>query len=235
MSRNRRREPRYAIRFPARLRWKSREYVSMVEDVSNRGMCVRTDATPPLRLLVRVDIELPDNQHALTMHAMVAHTTAQEGCPQPAIGLELYGVAAQERAAWEAFVKRVRLRKAMPPNDEHVSFITAVEPQSNAALKLVRARAAAGSGMYVDTNLPIRPGTSLHTAVVHPDDQRRMFLLQGVVRKTIEQPDRHGAIIDLCRLDNERLDRLTDFIEHEDAPRRGMLDTVRITKPLPSR
>jgi hypothetical protein len=232
MTKEKRREPRYSIRFPARLHWKNRMYVSLVEDVSNRGMCVRTDATPPLRLLVRVELELPDNQHTLTMHAMVAHTTAQDGCPQPAIGLELYGVAAQERAAWEAFVRRIRLRNASPPVDEEVSFITSVEPASNAALKLVRARAAAGSGMYVDTSLPVRPGTALHTAVVHPEDQRKMFLLEGVVRKNIEQEDRRGAIIDICKLDRERLERLTDFIEREDSGHLGLLDTIRMSKAL---
>ena len=206
-----RREDRYAVRFPVRLAWNRRSHVSMVEDVSFRGMRIRAAATPALRELVRIDLELPDAKVALSMHAMVAHITRHEGCEQPAIGLQFYGVGEEELVCWQEFVRRVRQRGAGAPDLDAVSFITEVEPKTPTELELVRIRASVGSVMFLETELDVAVGRPLHTAVVHPEDRGRMFLLEGVVSERVDEPSRRGMVVHFNRLDVHKQDQMKNF------------------------
>ena len=65
---NKRRDVRYQVRFPVQMTAGRRKSTLFAEDVSRRGLFLRTDTPPPLRQLVRIQLVLPPGQHALRGH-----------------------------------------------------------------------------------------------------------------------------------------------------------------------
>ncbi len=212
-----RREERYAVRFPVRLTWNRRSYVSMVEDVSFSGMRIRTSAMPRLRLLVRVDLLIPTTGELVTMHAMVAHATLQDGCSQPSIGLKFYGVGEQTQSAWNRYVDSARVN-APPPDPSEISCITTVEPKTPTEFELVRVQASVGTNIFIQTELPIAAGMPLHAALIHPEDDDKMFLLEGVVETLVEDSVKRGAVVHFRRLDRTGREALKSFARTAQPP-----------------
>lgn len=217
-----RREARYAARYPLRLFWDRRTYVAMSEDVSLRGLRIRTDAIPPLRLLVRVEIQLPGSG-TTSMHAMVAHTTLEPGCCQPTVGLALYGISEQQKTGWEAFVRHVRDVGASsgPGTPSHV---IAIQPQESTGLARLRAHAVEGNPVFCRTGLRLPVGASVHAAVVHPSNLR-LHLIAGRVQDLLEQDGDVGIVLGLRTLDGPGRRGFDAFIDPQRNPARSQNET----------
>src|SRR5438309_10904805 len=109
MGEERRRDVRYAVRLPATLLRGKRTVQVFTSDVSFHGIFLRTDADASLRQLLKIEMTLPPNDVAVTLHGMVVrivHHGASGGRP-PGVGVELVGLAGEAKGAWNAFVAQL--------------------------------------------------------------------------------------------------------------------------------
>ena len=116
---NVRREGRVAARIQV-LVVRGRRVVSLeTSDVSFKGLFLRTDEPPPLRSLVRLRVSLPLRE--IEAHAMVIHVATPTDLEQlgdvpakdrgPGVGVQFWGLAGPERAAWDEFVRDLMQKK----------------------------------------------------------------------------------------------------------------------------
>ena len=83
-----RRETRYRVRLRAAIVKGKDEVVFQTEDVSYKGLFLRSDNPPGLRSLIRVKVTLPQGPD-VTVHAMVVHVIQPgEGARTPGAGLQ---------------------------------------------------------------------------------------------------------------------------------------------------
>lgn len=106
---NHRRDVRYQVRFPAQLAAGRRRLTLMTEDVSRRGVFLRTSAPLPLRELVRIQLVLPPGQLALRGHGMVVHVV-QPGSEArvPGVGIQLYAWDRETQLVWDQLLAQVQ-------------------------------------------------------------------------------------------------------------------------------
>ena len=83
-----RREPRYPARILARVFRRNQVVEQLTNDVSYRGVYLRTDAPPALRQLVKVELVLPKGE-LVGGHAMVVHLA--EPTPPSGVGAGVPG------------------------------------------------------------------------------------------------------------------------------------------------
>jgi len=79
-----------------------------------KGMFIKTDAPHPVRGLVRLRIELEDDEletMAMVTRRVMPAIAAQEGTA-PGMGVELYGLRGAKRESWEAFLESLATRYA---------------------------------------------------------------------------------------------------------------------------
>jgi len=211
-TKSRRKEPRFSTRIPVRLIWDRRTYVGMTEDVSFSGMRIRSDAMPPLRLLVRIELTLPDSGQRLGMHAFVAHATLDPSCGQPSVGLQLYGVSEEERAVWQAYVQE--LRDANAPARAASSAVLVID-QLASELGALPALIERGGSVFCETNLAFQSGQAVHLALIHPVT-RQLHLLAGRVAMPVDG-HRRGVAVMLAPLSKAELLKLVLFVRPEGA------------------
>ncbi len=97
-----RREPRLRIQVPVILTFGKKTVATATEDISHRGLYVPMEEDlPALRMLVKVEIQLPNGAEAFTPHAMVVRHGDDYG--KRGIGLEFFGRT--ESVAWDQFVR----------------------------------------------------------------------------------------------------------------------------------
>ena len=85
------------------------EVPGRVVDVSFSGLFFTTDNPPPLRDLVKLEIELPSGE-AMRILGMAVHVVrpARGQRQRPGVGVQLFGIGPDIRAAWDRFVAGVR-------------------------------------------------------------------------------------------------------------------------------
>lgn len=116
---NLRREARVDVRVPV-VMFRGKSAVSLeTSDVSFKGLFIRTSDPPPLRSLVRLKVALFDREfeaHAMAVHVTTASEATEGADHGPGVGLQFWGLAGPDRAAWDDFVRRlVHARRAAPP------------------------------------------------------------------------------------------------------------------------
>lgn len=83
------------------------------QDVSFKGLFLRTQDPPPVRSLVRLRVDLPKRK--IEAHAMTVHAS------ESGVGLQFWGLAGPDRTAWDDFVRdltesrRASAKSATPP------------------------------------------------------------------------------------------------------------------------
>ena len=98
----RRRDTRMRISLPtARIRYGQPESVEMV-DASYRGLFVIMHEPPPVRELVKLQVELPSGP--LELHAVVVRIV-EDHLGRPGVGLRFFALDGQPRATWEQFIR----------------------------------------------------------------------------------------------------------------------------------
>ncbi len=198
------------------------------EDVSERGVFLRTDTPPALRQLVRIAIELPDGSQPLTMHGMAVHVVQSGNAfgRVAGVGLQLYAVGTDERARWSAFLGQLARGEAAkaaprrppapaePVRRRHPR--TAVDLELEVAgleqLFTLYTRDLSVGGMFIVTEGDLPLGAVLAITVVHPVDGST-FELEGVIRRLSEPPEIKGVGVELTHVDDARRQEFLTFIQ----------------------
>lgn len=227
MDASRRKDVRYQARFPAELVFGRKRLSLLTEDLSYRGVFLRTDTPPPLRQLVKVRLVLPFVGRAMEMHGMTVHVVEYENLGQrvPGVGIQFYGLDRDTRETWEAAVRHVETTAplaadqspfAIPAHtpelirrrlERHTAVLTLKLKTREELQELVTRNIAVG-GAFVPTTERLREGAPVMLCLHHPENDST-FILDGVVH----QSRGDGVGIDLVGLDAARREELDEFVQ----------------------
>lgn len=232
-----RREPRYRLRIPVILRLGREATELMTEDVSFSGMFVRTDAPPPERGLIKIDIPVPGEVAPLPLTAMVVHRI--EPTPSngriPGAGLQLYGVGSDIRDKWARYILSLRDQDANaaskpvaveagnsapdpqpseperePIDRRHVRYSAVLIARAKTLDELVTmyTRDISQGGTFLTTNVAVAAGDALRLELIHPDTGEA-FDLACIVRRRV----RDGLGVEFTDLDEAKREAFWQFVE----------------------
>lgn len=225
-------EQRVDVRVPCdievTLRWGRREARLRAEDVSYRGMFLRTDSPPELRQLVKIECDPHDGRGRLSMHGMAVHAVEPDN-PRgrvPGVGIQFYAVDPDSRARWAAFVHSAERRGGCGARDTEPSEpVRRKYPRYDAEVELELAtldelltlytRDVSQGGMFIVTDFPLELGSALRVTVIHPTT-RAPFGVDAVVRRACEDPK--GIGVEFTGLDQKRRNALWAFVREGVAP-----------------
>jgi hypothetical protein len=224
-------ERRFDTRFPLRLAVTvtssktSRDLFS--EDVSFRGLFVRTDEPYPLRSLVRVHLVTPADGRGLELLAMAVHFVPfdNEAGHPPGSGLQLYALDRDTRARWDAVVAFARAHPdagdVVPDGAPEPEPVCSSAPRHQAELAVhverpegpvLFSRDLRQGGLLLGTDLDLPVGASLLLHVAHPRTGE-LVDLEAVVRHRVREPEGSALGVELVRLDERRRRLLAEIVE----------------------
>jgi Tfp pilus assembly protein PilZ len=243
MATHRRRDTRYAIRFPVQLWHAKRPDSLMTEDVSYGGVFLCTDSPPPLLQLVQVQLVLPIGGRALKAHGMTVHVVEPENTQGrvAGIGVQFYALDHATREAWEGFVRHVeanypqstdqaplRLPRGNTPEPlsrrfGHHTAVLDIKPANLDELEELYSRDVVTGSMFVPTRLEVPAGARVVLNVTHPTSGTPFLLEAKVVHRTGLPA---GLGVELLGVDRKFREEFLDFV------RGGIVidDEVRIEK-----
>lgn len=216
-----RRDARYPARIIARVLRRSETIELLTNDVSFRGVFIRTDAPPSLRQLVKVELVLPSNV-IVSGHAMVVHVAATaEGAAKgegavPGIGLQFWGPINRARE-WEQFIHQLRAReRAGMASAKVTDKVRRASERFKLALEVVldghtsMTRDISENGMAVRTNVALPVGTRAALEMRAGD---RTITFDVVVRRAIDDPGFRGLGVELVDVGPKKREALLRFIQ----------------------
>ena len=220
MSPDKRRDARYPARIVARVLRRNQVIELLTNDVSFRGVFIRTDSPPALRQLVKIELVLPEKV-TVAGHAMVVHVApAPEGGPDgeivvPGIGLQFWGPLASARE-WEQFIHQLKARqKAGLAAAKATDKVRRASERFKLQLEVVfdgkttMTRDISENGMAIRTDVPMPIGTRVQLGL-RSGDQVMMF--DVIVRRTIDEPGFKGLGVELVGLEAPKRDALVRFV-----------------------
>lgn len=226
-----RRDRRYHFQIPVKLLSRSGENAMVTEDVSYRGIFLRTAAPPPKMQLVRVRLEVPTQEKGIVTNAMVAHVSPPDARVRGA-GLSFFGLDGEPRRQWEAFIQFVRdhhpdaaERQAAADHAAEQDRLRAREQviiavASEAALERLVVRDISQGTLFVHSDRPIQVGAAVCVRLVHPETQHD-YLLDGVVRHRLKSGGFH---VGFEKKTEQELLALHAFVRGEEADSIEILD-----------
>jgi hypothetical protein len=213
-----RRDRRYEAKIPVVLLSVHGQKEVLTENISYRGLFLRTDLHLPTRELLRVRLTLPNERRSLETNIVIAFSRPG-GC-----GAAFYGLDGEPRTRWEGFVESVRDQQSAStsgPEDE----VQAVARRRRAGELVLAAASVPGFErltrdlergelvVHSPAALDLDANVSLH--VVHPVT-RSAFVVNGVVHRRLA-----GSGVSVkTSMDIGTRARLTDFVhsvEHSGA------------------
>jgi hypothetical protein len=198
----------------------------LTEDVSFRGMFLRTDSPGAPRQLVRIDVLLPDH-HQVSSHAMVVHVVqrvadAPESRHVPGVGVQFWGEI-NGRAKWDAFIQEL----TKDPSKRVVAAPGTPDPvrrsSSRFRIKLevrlpdlpemlgLATRDMSEDGMSVATEVSYPPGLKTRLILIHPSTAEA-FPIDVIVRRQIKEPNFTGLGVEFIDKSPETRARLRTFL-----------------------
>jgi hypothetical protein len=233
MCAQRRRDVRYAIRFPTQLSIGKRTFSLLTSDVSYGGVFLRTDTPPPLQQLVGVELVLPIGDRALSVHGMTVRVIQPDNPSgyDAGIGVQFYAVDQATRLSWETFIRYVedhyphaadqaplRLPRGFTPEPvrrrfERHTAVLKVEPATQRELEEIYTNGVCTGSMFVPTPLDLPPGTRVIVYVEHPSSGQPFLLEASVVDRVEASPtSQPGLGLALQGLDQRGRDDFSDFV-----------------------
>jgi hypothetical protein len=214
---DKRREARYPARIVARVVRRSRTTEFLTNDVSFRGVFIRTDAPPQLRQLVRVELILPTGvvvqAHAMVVHVAPPPAVKGEGIV-PGIGLQFWGPIEKARD-WETFIHDLRNRhRAGIAAAKATDKVRRASERFKLALEVVLGGETAMTRDLSENGMAIRTETKMPVgmrAVLELRGSEGSLRLDIIVRRQIQEPDFRGLGVELVDVSPEAraaLDRL---------------------------
>ena len=226
---SKRRDVRYEIRCPTELTYGRKTSVLVSEDVSYRGVFVRTDSPPALRQLVRVAIRLSGEEELVT-HGMVVHVV-EPSIPSgrtPGAGVQYYALDAKLRQTWETFSRDVASRS--PPSGAHAlptigaggpepvrrqatryQAVLPVRVKTLLDLLELYARDVSTGGMFIETDHALEAGAEVVVHVHHPQTDGTLSL-PAVVRHRQESGAIIGVGVEFVGVDREKREEFLKFV-----------------------
>lgn len=216
---NNRRDARYPARIVARIIRRSESLELLTNDVSFRGVFLRTDAPPALRQLVKLELVLPEGT-LVSGHAMVVHASprpedeATEG-RVPGIGLQFWG-AIENRREWERFIHELRSQQRMGATAAKVTDkVRRASERIKLALEVrldgttLMTRDISENGLALRTELPLTVGLR---AEVTLRAREEVLKFDAIVRRIIDEPDFRGVGVELVDMSADHRDKLARFL-----------------------
>jgi hypothetical protein len=221
----RRKDRRYPYRVKLFLVSGRTELLAQTEDVSFKGIFVRTDLPLPERHLLRLRLTLPPENDELILTGMVARSLPGRGDRPPGAGIQFYGASPADLERWNRFVRYVA-SGAPPPAPPPLPVPDAIHrkfPRHAATLRVVLGTVAdldhlytqnvSKGGLFVGTTLDLALTTTLKVSVIHPRSGEP-FTLDAVVRWRAGPPS-PGLGLEFTGLDDRRREEFFDFIQGE--------------------
>src|SRR5262245_45527839 len=206
-----RRDRRYHFKIPVSIITRSGDVELVTEDVSYRGVFLRTTQPPPKMQLIRLRLALPTQEKKIITNAMVAHVTGK-AARVPGAGLSFFGLDGESRRQWEQFIQFVRDRHPDAAERQAAADDAAEQDRLRAreqiiiavagmpAFERLVARDVAQGTLFVHSDAAIAVDSQVCVRLIHPLTQSD-FLLEGVVRRKIKGG---GFSISLTALDQEK-------------------------------
>ena len=226
-----RRESRLRLQIPVRLLVRSQPVDMRTEDVSFSGMFLRTDSPPPVRGLVRFEVEMDGRRDPLQMTGMVVHVIPANS-PNgrtAGLGLQFYGVGADVRGVWTRYLQMLRERhpdsearsvvvsqpsrqRTEPVRRKHERFAAVLEVrvQTVAELGKMFTRDISRGGAFLSTESTedrFAAGDRLFVELIHPQSDD-VYGLECTVRRSV----RDGVGVEFDGFDDQLIASLADFI-----------------------
>lgn len=223
----RRKDTRYQARFPAEVIVGRRRISLFTEDLSLRGVFLRTDTPPALRQLVKVRILVPFVDRALEMHGMNVHVVdySSSGTRTPGIGVQFYGLDRETREDWETTVRHVAASAPLVEDPVPLSLpadtpepirrrfrrhtvVLNVKPETRQAFDDIVGRDVPSGVVFIPTSESLKEGAPVMICLHHPENGTT-FILDGKIRLV----QRNGVNVEILGMDGLRRDDLSDFAQ----------------------
>jgi len=226
----RRRDVRYAIRFPAQLTIGKRTQTLTTADVSFGGVFLRTDTPPSLQQLVSVDLVLPIGDRALSAHGMTVRVVRPDDPSgyDAGIGVQFYALDQATRDAWDAFIHHVEER--FPPSADQAPLklprgftpepvrrrferhtaVLRLTPETQADLDGIHRRLSSGS-LSVPSPLELPTGAPVIVCIDHPESGHP-FLFEGTIKDHTPGPPAAFEVA-WTGASPRRLEDFSDFVK----------------------
>jgi len=218
MSPDKRREARYPARIVARVFRRNQSIELLTNDVSFRGVFIRTDSPPALRQLVKVELVVPESV-TVSGHAMVVHVTPTpeekgEGAV-PGIGLQFWGPLARARE-WDQFIHKLKAReKAGLAAAKATDKVRRASERFKLQLEVVfdgkttMTRDISENGMAIRTDVLMPIGTRAQLGLRSGD---QVMMLDVIVRRTIDETGFKGLGVELVGIQASQRESLVRFV-----------------------
>jgi hypothetical protein len=215
-----RRDARFPARIVARIVRRSQTLELLTNDVSFRGVFIRTDSPPMLRQLVKFELVLA-SAVVVSGHAMVVHiTTRPEDQPKgegavPGIGLQFWGPIANARE-WEQFIHQLRAREragmaAAKATDKvrraSERFKLALEVALDGKTSVTRDVSENGMAIRSDLKMPL--GTHAEIELRAGGETMKFDV---IVRRLIDEKDFRGLGVEFVDVAPSKRARLVAFV-----------------------
>jgi hypothetical protein len=215
-----RRDARFPARIVARMKRRNQTLELLTNDVSFRGVFIRTDAPPALRQLVRVELLLPEKV-IVSGHAMVVHVRARaDGLAKgegaiPGIGLQFWGPIDRVRE-WEQFIHGLKQKEkagvaAAKAADKvrraSERFKLAIEVVFDGERRMTRDISENGMAIRTEVAMPIGARTEVRFRAGDQD-----MKLDAVVRRRIDEAGFKGLGIELVDVSPEARAEFIKFV-----------------------
>lgn len=219
-----RRDIRYPARVVANIVRRNETIELLTNDVSYRGVFIRTDAPPSLRQLLRVTLTLPNGGAKVSAHGMVVRVVTKaeggEANRVPGVGLQFWGPIDQPKA-WDQFIYDLKMReKAGMPNARATDKVRRSSERFKMALDValggetMTTRDLSETGMAVRTNSSLPVGTRTTLQIRRG---RESIVVDVVVRRRIEEPSFTGLGV--------------EYVDVPPSARQSIVDLVRSSAP----
>jgi hypothetical protein len=222
-----RREERCVVRLPVDLMRGKQRVTLVTENVSFRGLFVRTERPSPERRLVQIEMLVPPMDRRVSLHATVVHVVLPGTVRTAGMGLQLMGQAGEQLERWEQFVRHVtprpkRSRRGVPAADsasltdpsrrrfERYKGELRLRVDDVDDLGAFVADSITAEGLLVATTFALPIGVGQKVEVIHPQTGET-FALNCVVR----EHDRRGVDVTFERLDAARREAFLEFVRND--------------------
>lgn len=216
-----RRDIRYPARIVARVVRRGETIELLTNDVSFRGVFLRTDAPPALRQLVKVGLVLPDGAE-VSAHAMVVHVVEKGEDRVPGAGLQFWGPITNPKV-WDQFVHDLKAKeKAGFPSSRATDKVRRSSERFKLQIDVIldgqtaKTRDLSYTGMAVATPLPMPMGARARLQLLA--NGKEPVFVDVVVRRKIEEARFKGLGLEFVDVTDEARRAIVDFVR-ENAPK----------------
>ncbi len=221
-----RREERCVVRLPVDLMRGKQRVTLVTENVSFRGLFVRTERPSPERRLVQIEMLVPPVDRRVSLHATVVHVVLPGTVRTAGMGLQLMGQAGEQLERWEQFVRHV-MPRPRPSRRVPVADKASLTDPSRRRFERYKgelrlrvddvddlgafvADSITAEGLLVATTFALPVGVGQRVEIIHPQTGET-FALNCVVR----EHDRRGVDVTFERLDAARREAFLEFVRND--------------------